>query len=275
MAGRGDVCPAPRPVVSSRSAPRRRARLPELRLSRRRPPLPDLNRRNQRASTIVTTNLPFKDWAKLFTTLPPPPPSPTASSTRASSSASPASRAVQIRISPKRSLALLATTQRPPCTVAASAPTRHKTIALRAIEAPRFPVIVSTRCGRRSAIGATSGRCRHSLRSRTPALSVTHPAPASRLRVSQAKLGQGGVFFASASRATREGAGWPPARRHRDFGGQVPYACRKNGFLVSSACVGYGAITSTRPLVPPIRPRGLHPRMDPGPADVGPGGGAR
>ena len=59
----------------------------------------------------------------------------------------------------------------------------------------------------------------------------------------------------SASRATREGAGWPPARRHRDFGGQVPYACRKNGFLVSSACVGYGAITSTRPLVPPIRAR--------------------
>jgi hypothetical protein len=56
-----------------------------------------------------------------------------------------------------------------------------------------------------------------------------------------------------ARRPTREGSGRLPARRHRDFGGQVPYARRKNGVSRRFGSVGYGAFTLTRPLIPPIR----------------------
>ncbi len=61
------------------------------------------NRRYQRASTIVTTNLPFKDWGKLFhnsaaaSAIAEIRTSPTASSTRACSSPSPASPAAPTR----------------------------------------------------------------------------------------------------------------------------------------------------------------------------------
>jgi hypothetical protein len=88
-----------------------------------------------------------------------------------------------------------------------------------------------------------------------------------RLRVSRAKLRPGRVLIASASRtsvrslgaspvrqaADGEGSGRSPARRRRDFGGQVPYARRKNGASRRFGSVGYGAFTLTRPLIPPIR----------------------